>query len=273
MNLNDFINTINNDKEITTEVLDFILSNIGNNDPQIRDELIYGTCCQLFDEKKLTLSQKEYLLQKLLKDKYLYDNQPSEEDNEVDKKINNSVLKRSFTALLLALLLEDSRRNPWITSHHISSIMDDTFSWLLNENDFRGYDEKLGWIHAFAHGADLLVEITKLEPCKDLQVSIILDILKRIIINDKILLWGEEDRLNLVIIELLKLNKIDTLRFYKWCKDVESNLFSWEAKKKSSTFFQSIYFKMKFENLLDNNIETYIKDYLLKQYTNNQGIL
>ena len=29
-------------------------------------------------------------------------------------------------------------------------------SWYPAETDLRGYDQKLGWLHAVAHGADLL---------------------------------------------------------------------------------------------------------------------
>ncbi|MCC9903846.1 DUF2785 domain-containing protein, partial [Streptococcus agalactiae] len=66
-------------------------------------------------------------------------------------------------------------------------IMNQAFSWLIDEPDFRGFDEELGWIHAFAHGADLLTEIVKMN-CFSKDDSLkILTIIKRVMITDDIL--------------------------------------------------------------------------------------
>jgi hypothetical protein len=55
---------------------------------------------------------------------------------------------RSFAALVLASVVERGLfRRPWL----------DAFAtWYPRERDLRGYDPELGWLHAAAHGADLL---------------------------------------------------------------------------------------------------------------------
>ncbi|HEO6190119.1 TPA: DUF2785 domain-containing protein [Streptococcus agalactiae] len=124
-------------------------------------------------------SQKLNVLQRVLRDKFLLQG--------LGVPNSNTVLNRSFTALLLALLLEDSNNKSWISEEDQIKIMNQAFSWLIDEPDFRSFDEELGWIHAFAHGADLLTEIVKMK-CFSKDDSLkILTIIKRVMITDDIL--------------------------------------------------------------------------------------
>lgn len=246
-------------------VLDFMLENIGNSNPYVRDEIIYRAWCYLFDKGRIDIRQKRKILSFLLDEKYLssYDF-----DNSQDL-----VLRRSFTALLLVILLEDERKNCWMTADNYQRIMQESFSWLLEEQDYRGFDEKLGWIHAFAHGADLLVEIVRLTACQVKEVNIIMSILTKIISSQDILLWSEEDRLSVVIIELLKLKKLSESELLYWCENIEKSLNSWQAHKKWSVFVQTLFFKLNFENIMLKDINHYIEEYLTRRYRNSHGTL
>ena len=55
---------------------------------------------------------------------------------------------RTFAPLLLAVVVaHGSFRPEWVEAFA---------SWYRSETDLRGYDAELGWLHAVAHGADLL---------------------------------------------------------------------------------------------------------------------
>ena len=55
---------------------------------------------------------------------------------------------RTFAALILAELVQNGEFQPsWLAAFA---------AWYPAETDLRGYDRKLGWLHAVAHGADLL---------------------------------------------------------------------------------------------------------------------
>jgi hypothetical protein len=55
---------------------------------------------------------------------------------------------RTFAALVLAPIVKrDMFRHDWLAAFE---------AWYPREDDLRGYDEELGWLHAAAHGADLL---------------------------------------------------------------------------------------------------------------------
>ena len=58
------------------------------------------------------------------------------------------VQARTFAALILAELLAHGEFQPsWLSAFE---------AWYPAETDLRGYDQELGWLHAVAHGADLL---------------------------------------------------------------------------------------------------------------------
>jgi len=62
---------------------------------------------------------------------------------------------RTFAPLILAVLVEGGAYRPqWQAAFE---------AWYPAERDLPGYDSELGWLHAFAHGADLLGEFGRCE--------------------------------------------------------------------------------------------------------------
>jgi hypothetical protein len=58
------------------------------------------------------------------------------------------VQARTFAPLVLAMIVEHGDfEEPWLTAFT---------RWYPAETDVRGYDQERGWLHAVAHGADLL---------------------------------------------------------------------------------------------------------------------
>ncbi|MFD3107213.1 hypothetical protein ACFKKJ_10325, partial [Streptococcus agalactiae] len=105
MEASDVIKKIENSYPIDEDVLNFLLDHIGDWNPRVRDEIVYGSWVKLVIEHKLMQSQKLNILQRVLRDKFLLQG--------LGVPNSNTVLNRSFTALLLALLLEDSNNKGW----------------------------------------------------------------------------------------------------------------------------------------------------------------
>ncbi|HEN3050084.1 TPA: DUF2785 domain-containing protein [Streptococcus agalactiae] len=105
-------------------------------------------------------SQKLNVLQRVLRDKFLLQG--------LGVPNSNTVLNRSFTALLLALLLEDSNNKSWISEEDQIKIMNQACSWLIDE-------------------PDLLTEIVKMKYFSKDDSLKILTIIKRVMITDDIL--------------------------------------------------------------------------------------
>jgi hypothetical protein len=84
---------------ISDEVIKIMLENIGSIDPILRDETIYVGFGKLFNQKRISKVQKDFILQYVL-DKVLL-------NFRIGIKDDDSVFTRSFTALLLCIILED----------------------------------------------------------------------------------------------------------------------------------------------------------------------
>ena len=80
---------------------------------------------------------------------------------------SEEVWTRSFAALALCVIVATRGvcELSWVDAFE---------SWYPHERDLRGYDPKLGWLHAVAHGADLLGELglrNEVEPCRMLELA------------------------------------------------------------------------------------------------------
>jgi len=73
-------------------------------------------------------------------------------DALVDRFAYPEVQARTSAPLVLAAVVERDRVEPEVTR----GWRDAFTSWWLGEKDLRGWDDRLGWLHAIAHGADLV---------------------------------------------------------------------------------------------------------------------
>lgn len=80
---------------------------------------------------------------------------------------SDEVWTRSFAALVLCMIVATRGvcQPSWVNAFE---------DWYPHERDLRGYDQKLGWLHAVAHGADLLGDLglrREIEPRRMLAVA------------------------------------------------------------------------------------------------------
>ena len=84
-------------------------------------------------------------------------------DKEIDK-IGLSTVERSFRALIYANLLsadgnEHSIFYQVLQTDIRNTMLNQGLYYLSKEKDTTGFSSQYGWVHAFAHGADLLTEV------------------------------------------------------------------------------------------------------------------
>lgn len=132
----------------TNQELAWLLENIAHPDSDIRDKLVYATFCHILLNSLITREQAQELLQRSL------DTKPF--------SLEGPTLKRSFTCLLYCLLLSvdnepESIYHAFLSTNDRELLFQQALDYLAIENDWSGYDEKLGWIHTAAHGADFLL--------------------------------------------------------------------------------------------------------------------
>lgn len=129
-------------------LLEQMTQNIGSSDPYLRDELIYRAYCKLVGEGRLNQQQLQQLMENMLEERFFH--------YKLGEKHTDSVFQRSFSALVIALLLEYDVTHRVFERGLVEKATEQAIFYMMNEKDYRGYVEDKGWAHAVAHGADVL---------------------------------------------------------------------------------------------------------------------
>ncbi|SJZ99044.1 DUF2785 domain-containing protein [Anaerorhabdus furcosa] len=208
--LEEKIVTINED-----ELLNNMLFYIGDEDPKLRDKLIYKTFYTLIVERKeISNPMCKELLQKLISDRYLF--------YRMNQSENQGVLTRSFSVLVVALILHRNRLNPFLSREEFQTTKQSVFDYFKKEKDYRGYSEQWGWIHAIAHCSDAIEEIVLSLDANKNDCIEILDSASTVFTNPLTIFTHEEDERFINAIEIMiNRNFIHQEELVNWAKRLE----------------------------------------------------
>ncbi|QDP41145.1 DUF2785 domain-containing protein [Radiobacillus deserti] len=143
--------TIMKESDNLDSLIDKMLSNIGTVDPELRDKLIFNTFGKLITENYLSNKQMEHILKVCLELLFF----------DIGQKEDDSVFTRSFSALVIGLIVEKDRKESFLSKEYVDQAIEASVEYLNSEQDIRGYVNEKGWAHSIAHGADLLTEAVK----------------------------------------------------------------------------------------------------------------
>lgn len=197
------------------EAVHQVVSLLGSTDPELRDDLAYGILYEwLITQKILTTGQLTELLHQTLSDQMLFKRIGTDE--------NDSVFQRTFSALLLALLLNRDEQQPYISKPLYEHIAKRVVDYCMQENDYRDYVEIKGWAHAPAHIADVMTACVRSphigpEECKELLGAIEHMLLRA----NHILRAQEDERMATAVVSMLDLNKLSFTSYCEWLMQVE----------------------------------------------------
>ena len=115
-----------------------LLAMLRSPDPHARDELAYSELAQ-----RIGAGEEDTNLERL--------------GDSLESLFSDAEIQaRSFAALALADVVERDRLAPALSPAAVRRWGQSFSAWYLGEDDLRGWDPKLGWLHAVAHGADAL---------------------------------------------------------------------------------------------------------------------
>jgi len=238
-NINDYVN--------------LMLKYIGDNDPEVRDELIYTTFVNWIEEKGyFTDEELETLLNTILSKDFAFYNIGSEDDD--------SVLRRSFSILLVNTILCVHLDKEFLDEEMILKTKDCLIKYLNEEKDLRGYDKEKGWLHAIAHVAD---GIHALINCKGITEDICKDIMGTIenkLLEGREVFNAEEDERLITIIyyDIISDNLLSNKYICNWIDglskvvEIEDRTTRFMARTNVKNFIRSLYFRLLH---LENNEE------------------
>ena len=200
------------------EEIQWLLEHLGDPSPEIRDNLVFTSLARGIQEELFTQEQFHFISKTIISDEGV--------EKEIDK-IGLSTLDRSFRALIYSNLLSADANQQSIFYQGLKAdiryiLLDQGLHYLLKEKDTTGFSSQYGWVHAFAHGADLLTEVVCHPEFPNKKVHEGLDILGQVFKRNSIRFTDDEDwRLARVLYEPILQGKIEQEQVASWIKTLD----------------------------------------------------
>ncbi|MEC5425466.1 DUF2785 domain-containing protein [Virgibacillus sp. C22-A2] len=174
-----------------------MLDNIGHVDPVLRDKLIYSSFSKMIINNYYTDAQLKHYLDICLDSDHLF-----YKVGEVNK---DSVFKRSFSSLIIAVILHVNLKKTFLTPEDLVKISDLLVLYIEQEQDVRGLVSEKGWAHSIAHIADALVELVRQEDFPlDKMGDIFLSIYNKMCFSEDYFQFEENERMVIPVDALLE---------------------------------------------------------------------
>jgi hypothetical protein len=224
-----------------------MMPHIGSIDSELRDDLIYSCLATwILDERELFAEEQlKDLLHIVLDEEHLY--------YHLGENDTDSVFTRSFSMLLLPLLLIAHRRRPYLTHDELQGVKAKILAYIGREKDLRGYveEEDKGWAHAIAHSADALDDLAQ---CKELDGDDLKDILntirKMVAVSDIVYNFEEDERLAIPVFAVLGRKQLKEADVVEWldsfvplAKEMEPFPAAYRQALNIKNFLRSLYFR------------------------------
>ena len=239
----------------------WLLEHIGDPSPEIRDELVFTSLARGIQEELFTKEQFQLIAAEIVSDGGL--------DKEIDKT-GASTPERSFRALIYANLLsadgnEQSLFYQVLKTDIRNTMLDQGLHYLEKEEDTTGFSSQYGWVHAFAHGADLLTEVVCHPDFPKNRFHEVFDILGQLFKRNSIRYTDDEDwRLARVIYEPILQGKLEQEQVASWIKAVDFPIEVTEDFYKFSNFrscLLEVYVQLDQRNSLQDDLKEAIQSF------------
>ena len=243
------------------EEIQWLLEHLGDPSPEIRDELVFTSLARGIQEELFSLEQFQFISEEVSSDEGLY--------KEIDSR-GVSTLKRSFRALIYANLLSADANQKSIFYQGLKSeirniLLNQGLHYLSKEKDTTGFSSQYGWVHAFAHGADLLTEVVCHPDFPSNRFSEVFDVLGQLFKRITIRFTNDEDwRLARVLYEPILQGKLEQEQVASWIKTVDFPIEEREDFYKFSNFrscLLEVYIQLDQRNSLQDALKEAIQSF------------
>lgn len=222
-----------------------MLEQIGSTDAELRDDLIYSTLANWILNGVLTPEELVRIVPIILDDRHLF--------YQIGENGEDSVFTRSFSVLIVPLLLIAHRNHPFLTEEQVSTIKEAVFHYVLAEKDLRGFVGDKGWAHAIAHAADALDDLAL---CSELSNDDLMKILSlvqlKISAKERVFTDDEDERMVTAIISVWQRNMVSIEEISHWVRifaEEEEGGSEYEQRTQRinrKNFLRSLYFRLQF---------------------------
>lgn len=243
-----------------------MLDNIGSTDSELRDDLIYSTFSQWMQNGDLPDKTLKSIYELLFTERHIF--------HGIGETGTDSVFKRSFSVLLIPLLLIANQNTPFLRKEDIAKMKEDVIRYIHEEKDVRGYVAGKGWAHAMAHIADAIDELGKNAALTDADKFELLEAVRFIICKKSASYSNlEDERLTTAVVTILRNAQIASYQFENWLREFTR----WDKTEKWNeeyiiitnvkNFLSSLYFRLSSHGDQCNKAP-FVKDVLQKMMQN-----
>lgn len=238
------------DGDNLSEIIPDMLNHIGTTDSYLRDDLIYSAFgTWILKLKVIDQEQLRRILQEILTEQHMLYN--------IGEKNTDSVFRRSFSILLLPLILIAHRSQPFLAVPEIQQIKEKLLFFLENEQDLRGFVNEKGWAHSIAHAADALDDLAQCSELSKTDLAEILEAIRNVIcVKDIGYIHGEDERIVTAVIAIIKRELISETEFAQWIQSLADHMLSVKSmpekhviRSNVKNFLQSLYFRLQWERV------------------------
>ncbi len=183
--------------------LAFALANcVGSPDPTLRDGIAFEGLQHWLRAKQLTPDTMRALASNLEEQMFAAD---------------ANGFRQPFAALLLSEVARADRVDPYLDAASRQRLLDTSIRYFSQVRDYRGFDEREGWRHGVAHGADLMLQLA-LNPAfgKPELERITTAIASQVAPNEHFFIYGEPERLARPIIFMAQRGLITEEEWTRW---------------------------------------------------------
>lgn len=118
---------------------------------------------------------------------------------------SSPVQGRTFAVLVLGSVLERDATSRSLPQDAYQRVLEGVATWWSSEQDLRGWDDDLGWLHALAHGADTVADLgeSRWAGAEDVRALLELAAVRVTTPTDVAMVQGEDDRIAYALVRLL----------------------------------------------------------------------
>jgi hypothetical protein len=199
----------------TAELSQPLSAMLGSPDPEMRDEIAYKTFFHwIYQDRTLSPDDLRPLIAEWL----------SNLTKGVGSTGTDAVLRRSFSALVLSVVMARDNAAPFLEEEDFRRILNGAIAYADAEKDLRGYEPEKGWFHSAAHTADLLKFLGRSRYLKESdQTSILAAINRKMRSAEIVFTFGEDERTARAVLSIVARKDFDSRAFQEWlrnCKPV-----------------------------------------------------
>lgn len=176
-------------------LVDAMIRHIGSTDPELRDDLIYEAFAEIILHRGADAGLVVRILDACL----------GKLTEGLDEDRPDGVFGRSFSMLVVALVLERDREAPFLGRERITEAFRRICDAYRRETNLVGYYPDKGWAHTVAHTADALAIIVRSEALGDGDAAQVLDLIRGKFLQPRYCFIDGEDERTARVIEAILL--------------------------------------------------------------------